>query len=116
MLPDNSFQLKGLTLRSLIGLTVGSNACDICPNPLQLPALLHVRLGFAFDPIRRAPLAIARLFALRHDAFKAELAGVIEYIDAVRLYMLVQPQSMTRWAAGFFPVGPGTISGEKQGS
>ena len=43
-----------------------------------------------FEPMRRPTGAVGRTLALRHDAFKAELAGALEHERAVLLDMLVE--------------------------
>src|SRR5262249_44512789 len=48
---------------------------------------------FILSQIGRAPRAIHRVLALRHDAFEAKLAGMGEYGRAVALDVLVEAQA-----------------------
>ena len=55
----------------------------MAPLILSLPTYSSRGRVLAFDPVRGAPRAVARIPALRHDALKAELAGVLEDERAV---------------------------------
>src|SRR5262249_62030454 len=57
--------------------------------PILLRFPLHRRASriLHFEPIRRATGTVARILALRHDAFEAKLAGVGEDGRAVALDM-----------------------------
>ena len=68
----------------LEAVLVGGVVVRCCTHALgRRPVLLRFPLHrrrvrvLALDPVRRAPRSIARVAALRHDAFEAELAGVL---------------------------------------
>ena len=48
---------------------------------------------FHLEPVLRAPGDVARAQPLRHDAFEAHLAGVLEHNIARMRQMLVEPQA-----------------------
>jgi hypothetical protein len=54
--------------------------------------LILTRGILALDPVSRAPGAVARVEALRNNAFEAELAGVAEYEVAGLVDVLVEVQ------------------------
>src|SRR5262245_47479249 len=60
--------------RYQLGLTV--------PILLRLPPHRFTCRVLYLDPVRRAPGDVARVLALRDDAFEAEPAGVLEYTVA----------------------------------
>src|SRR6266566_8241120 len=62
-------------------------------TPSRRVRVLHL------DPIGRAPRPIGPVDPLRHDAFKAHAAGVLEYGFAVRaVEMLGKPNASARFA------------------
>jgi hypothetical protein len=70
--------------------------------PILLCLPLHcgrIRI-LALDPIRRSAGTISRISPLRYDAFQANLAGVLEYERAVRLFhVLIELQAGSRASA-----------------
>src|ERR1700730_11946808 len=76
-----------------------SRLCGGPSAPLLLSQSLHRRSirVLALDPIWRAPRAIARVLALRHDSLEAEPAGVREHERIVLLVeVLVETQAWRR--------------------
>src|SRR6516165_6497457 len=69
-----------------------------------------------FEPIRRAPRAIHRVLALRHDAFEPHLAGVGEHGRAVALDMLIEPNAGPALATIDASVALRTSSGSRRRS
>src|SRR5262249_50498342 len=75
---------------------VSSRSCEpLLPTPILFLFALHrlSRQVLHLEPIRRAPRAVGRVLALRHDAFESHLAGVGEDGRAVALDMLVEAQA-----------------------
>src|SRR5262249_9478808 len=65
------------------------------PPPILLGLTLHPRSRrvLHLEPMRRAPRAIRRVLALRHDTFNPHLARMGEDGRAVALGMLVEPDA-----------------------
>src|SRR5262249_19373229 len=75
---------------------VSSRSCEpLLPHPSLFLFALHrlSRQVLHLEPIRRAPRAVGRVLALRHDAFESYLAGVGEDGRAVALDMLVEAEA-----------------------
>src|SRR4029453_10082657 len=84
--PPHSLGAPSGSRTSLAGL--------MSPAPIFLGFSLdrrRVRI-FALDPVWRAAGTVTRVLALRHDAFKAELAGMLEDSGAVLSEMLIETQ------------------------
>src|SRR5689334_21008429 len=58
------------------------------------------------EPIGRAPRAVERVLALRHDAFQSHLARIGEDGRAVALDMLVEPDAGAGLEMRAWPRGP----------
>jgi hypothetical protein len=70
----------------------------------------------ALDPMRRAPRAIARVLALRHDALQSYLAGMGKDGGAVSLNVLVEVQAGRGLATTEASVALRTSSGSRRRS
>jgi len=70
------------------------------PIPLPTRASPPTPPGFHFEPVGRAPRAVGRILALRHDTFEPHLAGMGEDGRAVAFDMLVEPDTGTGLGPG----------------
>ena len=87
-------------------------------TPVFLRLALHRRCirVLHFEPIGRAAGTIGRILALRHDAFEAELAGMVEDGRAIALDMLVEPDAGPALASTLASVALRTSSGSRRRS